>query len=192
MTLETREPGASANGEKQPEHAAGKSFIVAQWRLIIILVLALAVAGMYVWKNVAVNSVKTQLTERAGRIIAEQNRSLLQVAVVPLAWAVRSEMIRDNFDQVDQYLTQFVKEQNMKEVVVAKPDGTIVVATNKKLEGSSVEGIFPPSVLQLDKTTVNTLENGDLMVVSPVMGISAKVGVLILLYTPSNYNLQTP
>lgn len=196
MTEETgafeKNPDPATNSSEQSKQSPGNSFIVTQWRLIIILLLAVAVGGMYVWKNLAVKGVRTQLTENANRIIAEQNRSYLRLAVVPLVWAVRSEMIRDNYDQINQYLTQFVKEQNMKEIVVAKPDGTIVVATNKKLEGTSVTGAFPPSVLQEDKLTVSSQENGDIMVVSPVMGLSAKVGVLILLYTPQSYTLQTP
>lgn len=190
MIQETTELGADTNGEKQPEHTTRKSFIVAQWRLIIILVLTLTVAGMYVWKNMAVKSAEAHLTEQATRIITDQNKMFLRLAVVPLVWAVRSEMIRENYDQINQYLNQFVKEQNMKEIVVAKPDGTIVVATNKKLEGKSIDGAFPSSVLQEDKTTVSTLENGDIMVVSPVMGLSTQVGVLILLYTPASYKLQ--
>jgi hypothetical protein len=179
------------NGE-QTKQRVGKSFIVAQWRLIIILLLVIAVAGMYVWKNVAVNRAKAQLTEKAGRIITDQNRMFLRLAVVPLVWAVRSEMIRENYDQINQYLKQFVKEQNMKEIVVAKPDGAIVVATNKKFEGKPVTDIFPASVLQENKLMVSSLENGDIMVASPVMGLSAKAGVLILLYTPASYNLQAP
>ena len=174
---------------KEPKQDPNKSFIVTHWQLVIILLLVIAVAGMYVWKNVAVNRATVQLADKADRIITEQNRTFLRLAVVPLVWAVRSEMIRDNYDQINQYLNEFVKEQNMKEIVVAKPDGTIVVATNKKLEGTSVTGEFPPSVLQEDKLTVSSLENGDIMVVSPVMGLSAKVGVLILLYTPTSYTL---
>ncbi len=191
VASEKKLDSGTSNGE-QPKQIANESFIVSQWRLIIILLLVVAVAGMYVWKNVAVNRATVQLTEKADRIITEQNRSLIQLAVVPLVWAVRSEMIRENYDQINQYINQFVKEQNMKEIVVAKPDGIIMAATNKKLEGSSIEGTFPPTVLQLDKTTVTSMENGDFMVVSPVMGLSAKVGVLILLYTPANYNLQAP
>ena len=183
---------SGASSGDQPKQSVNKSFVVAQWRLIIILLLVIAVAGMYVWKNVAVNRATLQLTEKAGRIITDQNRMFLRLAVVPLVWAVRSEMIRENYDQINLYLNQFVKEQNMKEIVVAKPDGTIVVATNKKLEGKPITGVFPSSVLLEDKTTVTTLENGDMMVVSPVMGLSTKVGVLILLYTPASYTMLIP
>ncbi len=195
----TQDPGDSeekldsgASVEQQPEQGVNKSFIMTHWHSITIIVLVLAVAGMYVWKNVAVNCAKAQVSESANRIITEQNKSYLRLVALPLTWAVRSEMIRDNYDQINQYLNQLVKEKNMKEIVVAKPDGTIVVATNKKREGTSVTSVFPPSVLQEDKTTVSTLENGDIMVVSPVMGLSSKQGLLILLYTPPSYTMQTP
>ena len=191
LASEKKLDSGASNGE-QPKQVVNKSFIVAQWRLIIILLLVIAVAGMYVWKNIAVNRATVQLTEEGGRIITDQNRKFLRLAVVPLVWAVRSEMIRENYDQINLYLNQFVKEQNMKEIVVAKPDGAIVVSTNKKFEGKPVTDIFPASVLQEDKLMVSTLENGDIMVASPVMGLSTKVGVLILLYTPESYNLQAP
>ena len=139
-----------------------------------------------------VNSFRAQVSESANRIITEQNNSYLRLVAVPLTWAVRSEMIRNNYDQINQYLSQFVKEKNMKEIIVAKPDGTIVVATNKKLEGASLTGVFPSSVLQEEKTTVSSLKGGDIMVVSPVMGLSSKQGILILLYTPPSYTIQTP
>jgi hypothetical protein len=196
MAQDTKDPDkildTGASKVHHPEQDTKKSFVVTHWRLIGCLLLVLAIAGMYLWKNIAVNSVKDQLAERTGQIITDQNRSLLRLAVVPLVWAVRTEMINGNYDQINQYLSQFVKEKNMKGIVVAKPDGTIVVATNKKLEGAAVASVFPPSVLQEDKTTVSTQENGDIMVVSPVMGLSEKLGVLILLYTPPGYSLQVP
>lgn len=187
---EKPDPGASV--EQKPEQGVNKSFIMTHWHSLTLVILVLAVAGMYLWKNIAVNSAKEQVTERAHRIITEQNTSYLRLVVVPLTWAVRSEMIRNNYDQINQYLSQFVKEKNMKEIIVAKPDGTILVATNKKREGASVANAFPSSVLQENKTVVSTLENGDIMVVSPVMGLSSKQGVLILLYTPPSYSMQTP
>ncbi len=196
MAHDTKEqetiPDSTARNGHQPEQDANKSFIIAHWRLIGCFLLVLAIAGMYLWKNVAVYRAKAQLTERAGQIITDQNKSLLRLAVVPLVWAVRTEMMGGNYNQINLYLTQFVKEQNVKEIVVAKPDGTIVAATDKKLEGASVASVFPPSVLQEDKTILSTQENGDIMVVSPVMGLSEKLGVLILLYTPPRYSLQGP
>jgi C4-dicarboxylate-specific signal transduction histidine kinase len=165
---------------------------MTHWRSITIFILVLAVAGTYAWKNVAVDRATAQVTEDATRIMTDQNRTLLRLAVVPLVWAVRSEMIRNNYDQINQYLVQFVKEKNMREIVVARPDGTVVVATNKKLEGKPVTSAFPPSVLQENALTVRSTETGDLLVVAPVMGLSDKVGILILVYAPPALTLKAP
>ena len=92
------------NSGQQPELEAKKSFIVTQWRLIIIIILALAVAGMYAWKNLAIKRAEVHLTEQATQIITEQNSTFLRLVAVPLVWTVRSEMIRSNYDQINQYL----------------------------------------------------------------------------------------
>jgi len=150
------------------------------------------VAGTYVWKNIALSRTRAHLVQQAGQVISEQNRSYLRLAAVPLVWAVRSEMMRGNYDQVNQYLAQFVREPNMKEIVVARTDGRIVAATNKQRDGAPVTDFFPPEVLRTDTITVTSREDGDLMVAAPVMGLSDKLGVLILLASPPKYSLDTP
>lgn len=99
-------------------------------------------------------------------------------------------MIRGNYDQVNQYMINFVQQSNVDEVVLAKPDGQILLATNKRLEGTPVADSFPATVLQADKTTVLDLENRGLAAASPVMGISEKLGVLIVVSKPVTYSLD--
>jgi len=196
MTMEKNAPAASSSQEgndSQAKKPAPKppsdNKVLKYWYLIVILLLILAVAGTYAWKNMAVARAKADLTQRAEQVIDEQNKTYLQLVAVPLAWAVRSEMIRDNYDQVNQYLAQFIKEKNMKELVVARPDGKVVAATNKKLEGAAITDSFPAEVLQVESTTLTTRDNGEIMVVSPVMGLSEKVGVLVLVYKPVTLGL---
>lgn len=162
----------------------GKSGGASHWQLYVILFLILALVGMYFWKNLAVGKVRTEVSNKAAEIIGEQNNSYLRLVSIPLVWAVRSEMIRDNYDQINQYLANFVKEKNMKELVVAKTDGKVVAATNKKLEGTNISTSFPADVLQTAETTITVRENGEYQVVSPVMGLNAKLGVLVLVYAP--------
>ena len=197
MTTEKNAPAASSSQEgndSQARKPASKppsdNKVLKYWYLIVILLLIVAVAGTYVWKNMEVARAKADLTQRAEQVIGEQNKTYLQLVAVPLAWAVRSEMIRDNYDQVNQYLAQFIKEKNMKELVVARPDGKVVAATNKKLEGASITDSFPAEVLQVESTTLTTRDNGEIMVVSPVMGLSEKVGVLVLVYKPVTLSLE--
>jgi len=181
-----------AGGSRETPQKSQFKTLVRHWRLVGVLVLLLMVAGTYVWKNIAVSRTKAHLVQQAEQVISEQNRSYLRLAAVPLVWVVRSEMMRGNYDQVNQYLVQFVREPNMKEIVVARTDGRIVAATNKQREGAPANDFFPPEVLRTDTITVTSREDGGIMVAAPVMGLNEKLGVLILIASPPEYSLDTP
>jgi len=198
-TEEKKSPEASVPGDtggQSPAAAPGpkKSLVktlVRHWRLVGALLLALATAGTYVWKNVAVSRARAEMAQNAGQFVDERNRSCLRLAAVPLVWAVRSEMMRGNYDQVNQYLTRFVKEPGMKELLVAGADGRVVAATDKRREGASVSTAFP-SAPGVDTITVTPGENGEIMVSAPIMGLNDKLGVLVLVSTPPRYRPDTP
>lgn len=66
------------------------------------------------------------------------------------------------------------------------------MATNKKREGATVTGLFPPEVMKSNLTTLSTLANGDLIVAAPVMGLNSRLGTLILVSSPAQYSLEVP
>lgn len=171
-----------------PKHSLG-SRLLKYWHFFAMLLLILALVGTYVWKNMAVAKARAEVTQRAEQVISEQSKTYLRLVVIPLSWAVRGEMIRDNYDQVNQYLAQFIKEKDMKELVVAKPDGTVVAATNTKLQGAAITDSFPAEVLRADSITITARDNGEIMIVAPVMGLSRKIGVLVLVYMPVTFSL---
>ena len=191
---ETPSPG-DKGGQPQAGKVPSQSLIMTlarNWRWVGVVLLIFALAGTYVWKNIAVSRARAELAQRATTVLAEQNRSSLRLVAIPLVWVVRSEMMRGSFDQLNQYLAQFVKEPNMKEIIVARLDGRIVAATNKKREGTPVASAFPVDMLRVEAITVTTLENGDLLVVAPVLGLNARLGTLILVASPSGSLLETP
>jgi hypothetical protein len=198
-TEEKKSPEASAPGDtggQSPAAAPGQKkslakTMVRHWRLVGALLLVLATAGTYVWKNVAVSRARAALAQNAGQFVDEQNRSCLRLAAVPLVWAVRSEMMRGNYDQVNQYLTRFVKEPGMKELLVAGADGRVVAATDKRREGASVSTAFP-SAPGVDTITVTPGENGEIMVSAPIMGLNDKLGVLVMVSSPPRYRPDIP
>lgn len=182
----------SSNEGKNVTAPPTTSAMVRYWYLVVIFLLVLAVAGTYFWKNLAVTRAKADMKQRAEQVISSQNSSYLRLVAIPLVWAVRSEMLRGNIEQVNQYIASFVKEQNMKELVIVKPDGIILAATNKKLEGASVTTAFPAEVMQAESTTISSRENGDILVASPIMGLNSKLGALLLVYSPVNFSLEPP
>lgn len=183
--------GKEPRKEELPPKKSTLDILVRHWRLVGVLLLVLAVAGTYLWKNVAVARAKAHLTRQAATVIAAHNESSLRLVTVPLVWVVRSEMLRGNYDQINQYLAQFVREPNMKEVLVARADGRIVAATNKKREGAVVTDIFPPEVPKVDTITVTTRPDGMFLVAAPIMGLNDKLGVLVLVASPPDFSLET-
>lgn len=145
---------------------------------------------MYFWKNAAVSNAKTVVANRANTFIGEQNRTYLRLVGIPLVWAVRSEMLRDNYEQVNQYLALYVKEKSINALVVARQDGIIVAATDKKLQDSKISEFFPSNVTDVETITISIKDTGEYQVVSPIMGLNEKIGVLILVCAPAQFTAQ--
>jgi len=176
---------------EQPERKDAVGILKRQWHVLLIILLLIALGAMYLWKNNAVNSTREEVTAQAARVIAERNIEFLRLVSVPLVWAVRGEMMRGNYDQINQYLINFVREPHVQDVILAKADGVILLATNKRLEGTPVKDSFPASVLQVEKATVSSLEGKGLMSASPVMGLNRKLGVLIVVYAAPENTLKS-
>lgn len=187
--MEGNGKSASDPGDNNPK-VSSPGFAQSHWRLLGILLLIIAIAGLFLWKQIAVEQTRKEVTQKAENLIAKQNAALLQLAATPLVWAVRSEMIRGNYDQINQYMISFVRQPNVKEVVLVKPDGMVVLATNKSLEGTPAADSFPEAALQVEATVVTPLEKRGLMAASPIMGLNKKLGVLIIVYMPAQYTWE--
>jgi len=167
--------------------------------LILLGVLAAGVIGLLIWNIVLRNSAKTDKARlqatyqsRLTQVVEQKNTDMLRLATVPLAWALRKEMIRDDWAGVDDYLTRFIKEKNVRQIAVAKADGTIAVSTDKKLEGQAFASRYPATLLQAQEVTVLTREDGSLVVGAPIMGFATRLGTVVLVYLPDKVEVGTP
>ena len=146
---------------------------------------------MFFWRLFAVQSLEKKaraqhdaVVERTQLALAEQTRHFLRMTTVPLIWAVRKEMLQDNYGQINEYMASFVKERNVQQIVLVKADGVIVVATDKKIEGSQGASVFPAQIFEKNDIDIIEDKDGNLQVVAPVMGLNARLGTLILIYKP--------
>ncbi|MBN2198976.1 MAG: hypothetical protein JW747_03920 [Candidatus Aminicenantes bacterium] len=172
-------PAAEAAAEKQPA-PHGKISKQTKTYLILAGCFVALFVGMFIWKALAVRSAENRF-----RLALEQKtQELLRLSGIPFSWAVRREMIAGNFDQINEYLTHLVKEPHIKLVVVAKDDGVIAAATDKKLEGTKLSDHFPEELLRLDALSIVSGENGEIRVASPIMGFNTRLGLMILIYAP--------
>ncbi len=160
------------------------------WRYLAGL-LGILLVALFVWRMVAVRGLEKQivdqrveLTKQYGKIVADRTVEMLRLTAVPFVWAIRKEMLRDNFDQINEYLVHFVKEPMVKQVLVVKSDGTVAVATDKKMEGASFAALFPAQQGDGDETKIVQNSDGTVTVVAPVMGLNSRLGFIYMVCSP--------
>ena len=145
---------------------------------VVIVVLAVAVVGFAGARIVAERQAEEQriaLQEHFQAALAEQASSLLRMSALPLAWAVRSALLKDDLTSIEGYLQR---------AVLLGGDDKIRLASNGKLNGRSAQETFPEIALGQQSPAVVTTDK-EVRVVVPVMGYDRRLGTLILSYSRS-------
>jgi hypothetical protein len=158
--------------------------------LTVIAILVLIILVLYIWKGVAVGRVEERLeaqkaesTERLRDALALQTQETLRLSAVPLGWAVRTALLKDNFEQADNYMQRLVKEPHVTRIVLVGQDGNVTLATDKKLEGQAASGLFSAGALRVSEATVLDEGEGEILLAIPVVSYDARLGTLILGYS---------
>lgn len=177
-----------------------------QRKIILALIgaLLLVAAAMYGWRAAAVNALESrlaeveaehaqargQLVEQARQLDARQSEEALRRFSVPIAWVVRREVMAGNLDQVDQYFTDLVQMQGFQTALLAKPDGKVLVASDRKMLAAAFASLYPAPYLQASEIKTERSANGKLLAVIPIMGLNQQLGTLVLEYAPPAYALK--
>ena len=123
-----------------------------------------------------------QLRTRA----AEASEASLREFGMALAWAVRGELIRNNFDQVDQFFTEIVKLPGTERALLAGADGKVAVTTDRRHLGVEASTLVPPEALALPQVTVRSEADGTVLLVVPVMGLNDRLGTVFVTRRPAD------
>lgn len=161
------------------------------FKYVVILVGLIIIA--FTWKVIAVNKVESDMAKKLENerlLITQQAREYADQQYMKeeerfgqvLSWAVRSELIRNNIDQIDQYLSEIVKMRNTERVVLINDEGQLVVSTDKKLEETNGAEIFPKEILNLQKISLKSDVDGKKILVVPVMGLNKKIATVVVSY----------
>ncbi|MGH8672540.1 MAG: hypothetical protein ACREUA_10990 [Burkholderiales bacterium] len=175
---------------------------------IIMGVLALVAVAIFGWKMVSDSAAQAELEamrtdlnsqlESARRVAATQltkakeesqqqlrlqTEGLLRFSAIPLGLLARTEMLNKNIKALTEYVDLLVKEPNVLGVVMADATGTIVAASDRNLDQQPIDAVFPVEYTQIQRVTVKESEDGNLHVVSPVMGLSEKMGTVVVVYS---------
>jgi len=163
----------------------------------VAVVLAVLSLGLFLWKMVAVSSIRSEMraeqqasAEQCQKKLNVNTHALLRLTTIPLVWSIRQEMLRDNHDQINEYIVSLVKQPGIKQIIVAKRDGTIAFASDRKMEGQAIGAFLSPEDVNKGEIALSDQPTGDIRVVAPIMGLNARIGMIMVVYSPSNSVLE--
>lgn len=156
------------------------------WYLFFILIIV--AAGIYLWGYIRVKSFERRMKERETEIVQktqiilnEKTKEFLKITALPLVWAVRKDMMRGNFDEINEYMERLVQEKGFKKILLVDTMGTIVLSTDKKMQGQKFVDHYPVEFLQANDVVINT-DSVNIRAVAPVMGLNSRLGTLVITY----------
>ncbi len=153
-------------------------------KLIFTLFFALVVLSIWAFIKITMmeNSFEKQTLELTtgyeNKIDSLTAKQLILTSKV-FAWAIRSELTRDNKEQVNQFFLSFIKESGVNKLrFVDAKTAKMTLSTDKKDEGT----VYANQVALMTDEAISFTEDSVLNVISPVMGLNSKLGVLIIEY----------
>ncbi len=174
--------------EKLPEKQVSMKYVFVMVGLVIF---ALA------WKQIAVSKTESDLEkefelERA--LIVQQAREHADTQYKKeeerfgqaLAWAVRSELIRGNVDQIGLYLNDIVKQIDADRIVLISEKGELLVSTDKRLEDVKGSEVYSEEILDEHTITIKSDVDGKKLLVAPISDFNKRVAVLVISYNQAD------
>ncbi len=170
--------------------------------LWVSLLLALLLVIVFIWSRVLLGAAEARLenerqemtrkfeSDRAALLARLQDFAVRQDDEsqrrlgLALAWAVRGELIRNNLDQVDQFFNEMVRMARVERVVLAGPDGKLLLSSDKRYQGGDFSTLYPAELLATPQVAVLAGAEGKKRVVVPVMGLTARLGTVVMDYAP--------
>jgi len=167
--------------------------------IVIICLLIIIPTAIYLWKQIEISNLKklhiiemSEMRTKVNTSITDNNKKNIETLTRVFAWAVRSEMLRNNMDQVNIYMTEMVKKADLNDISLIKPDGVVILSTNKKYEGNIYPNPVTNQLGSINEVTSQNDANGNIMCICPVMGLDNRLGTLVLTYTPKLFPFGEP
>ncbi len=181
--MKTNEKQQLRNEENSEEKKEGKilAFVKKHWFVfflvaVIIIILLWAVIKIQIIEKRSATE-KEQLVSLYEQRMDSLHLSNMELTSKVFSWAIRSEMTRQNMEQVNQFFSAFVKELNIRKVQLIDPvTAKVLLSSDKKDEGATIEDAL---ILQAENTFHVNGETGD-KIISPVMGLDTRIGILVI------------
>lgn len=148
------------------------------------ILLSLVIIVILSWSLFKISSLKNRYAKEKASIIDVYETRIDSLSTVDhmliakmFSLAVRCEMTRGNMEQVNFLLLNLIKESSISKIqLIDSKKGIVLLSTNKKDEGSVITN---KQILDADET-FNIPSESSIVVVSPVMGLNSKIGILLI------------
>jgi hypothetical protein len=166
---------------EQPKKNENK-FLKFLWRHKLNAFLVAAILVILAWSWYSTNKLENTYAAEKQELITNYeikldslNADRLLLTAKTFSWAIRSELLRDNLDQVNQYFNEFVKNPDVTGLQLINPEnGFIEIATDKNLEGTTNS-----SYNNIDDQFVKK-DSMNIKLVTPISGLNKKIAVLVM------------
>ncbi|RYD76383.1 MAG: hypothetical protein EOP53_14780 [Sphingobacteriales bacterium] len=158
--------------------------------MLIVLAVGLLVLMLIIYGNMSkkvkeANNASAEAKRLADESIKSRTNSLLRLSTIPFLWAIRSELQRENYQEIEQYLHQFVREKGVTHVALVGTDNIIRLASDKKNEGRPYSEIYTEEIAGLDNMIIHEKNDGQKLILAPVTGINDRLGTVVIAYDPN-------
>lgn len=149
--------------------------------LIILTILIWSLIKIAILKN-NFNNQKQEITTRYELKLDSLNSERLLLTATTFSWAIRSELLRDNNDQINQFFNEFVKNPGIDKLQFINPVTSVVeISTDKKDEGKIITSYknITEQIIKKDST--------EFIIVTPITGLNKKIGIFVIHFKNLTY-----
>lgn len=174
--------GSVARKEVKAKRGRNLGVMLKSNKAVAVLILLLLVVIVWAFVQARINEhhfnkEKAQLIDSFEITLDSLQIKHLMFETVVFSWSVRSELLRDNTENLNQLLTVFVRESGADLVqVINAADNTILLSSDKKFENTTYLGPFPEDITE----TVRVNDQDAVKLFTPVMGFSSMIGILLV------------
>jgi len=168
---------------KNTEEKTGKNaFLTFLWKNKISVFLLVVIGGLLLYYNLKISGIESTHRDELNSTVQNYTQQIDSIQISSLtqtvkvfSWAIRSELIRNNMEQVNQFFLAFIKEKGVEQIDLINPDSFIIVlSTDMKQEGTTISD---SRILQA-ASTITEEDSVGLRIVSPIMGLEKKIGIV--------------
>ncbi len=174
--------------ETQPINSDSKKenkFLNFILRNKIVVILILLLFGVFFWALIKMHYMEKDFNTQKSEIINKYelkfdslNVAKMELVSTVFSWAIRSELSRENMEQVNQFFLNFIKVPDVEKVQLVNYDSSkILISTDKKDEG---QAITDPKLFVSDTLRYYKTDSGHIKYITPIMGLNKRIGSLVI------------